>query len=87
MGTHLTDSINMVTLKTITAKSYLISFQYIVCRTAVAITAMYIVPQDIMYLWRMTHVMSNTRELLEISLQRLGTHIVLQYVPHVLGPI
>jgi len=50
MGTHLTDSINMVTLKTITAKSFLISFQYIVCPTAVAITAMYIVPQDIMYL-------------------------------------
>ena len=31
-------------------KSYLISIQYIVCPPAVAITAMYIVPHDIMYL-------------------------------------
>ena len=65
-------------------KSYLISIQYIVCPPAVAITAMYIVPHDIMYLWsnccRMAHLMSNMRE---IWVQRLCTHIALQYVPHV----
>jgi len=70
---------------------YLISFQYIVCPPAVAITAMYIVPHDIMYLWknccRMAHLMSNMRELAEICLQRLCTQIVLQYVQPVLARI
>ena len=72
-------------------KSYLISFQYIVCPLAVAITAMYIVPHDIMFLWRncciMAHLMSNTRELSEIGLQRLRTHIALQYDTYVLDQI
>ena len=46
------------------------------------------VPHDRMYLWRnccrMTHLMSNKRDLSEIRLQRLDTHIALQYVPHML---
>jgi len=53
MGTHLIERVNMVILKQklqYQYKSYLISFPYIVCPPAVAITAMYIVPHDIMYL-------------------------------------
>ena len=68
MGTHLTERINMDTLKTklqYQYKSYLMLFQCIVCPPAVAITEMYIVPHDIMHLWRnccrMAHLMSNTR--------------------------
>jgi len=53
MGTHLTERINMDTLKQklqYQYNSYLVSFPYIVCPPAVAITAMYIVPNDIMFL-------------------------------------
>ena len=46
------------------------------------------VPHDRMYLFgnccRMAHLMSNTHELPEVGLQRLRTHIALQFVPHVL---
>ena len=78
MGTHLTERVNMDTLKTkpqYQYKSYLITFQYIVCPPALAITAMYIVPHDIMYLWRnscrMAHLMSDTWDLPDIKLQWL----------------
>jgi len=61
------------------------------CPHDVTISTWYIVPQDIMYLWRnccrMAHLMSNSRELSEIWLQRLCTRIALQYIQRVLARI
>jgi len=50
MGTHLTERINMDTLKQNLQYQYKSYIQYIVCPPAVLITAMYIVPHDIMYI-------------------------------------